>query len=41
VNGERHGWRSDYDGRKARSVTLIVTDNGNGTGNVDIVAYYG
>lgn len=41
VNGERHGWRSDYDGRKARSVTLVVTDNGNGTGNVDIVAYYG
>ena len=41
VNGQRHGWRSDYDGQKARSVTLIVTDNGNGTGNVDIVAYSG
>jgi hypothetical protein len=41
VNGERHGWRSDYDGQRARSVTLVVTDNGNGTGNVDIVAYYG
>jgi len=40
VNDVSYGWSSDYDGSPANQVTLIVTDNGDGTGNVDIVAYY-
>jgi hypothetical protein len=33
-------WFSDYDGRFANLVTLTVTDNGDGTGHVNVVAYY-
>ena len=33
-------WFSDYDGRFANLVTLTVTDNGDGTGHVALVAYY-
>jgi hypothetical protein len=40
VNGVQYGWNSDYDGRLANSVTIIVTDNGNGTGHIALVAYY-
>ena len=41
VNGvPGYGWNSDYDGRFANSVTFIVTDNGNGTGHIALVAYY-
>ena len=40
VNGVAYGWNSDYDGRMANSVTIIVTDNGNGTGHLAAVAYY-
>ena len=35
------GWRSDYDGMLAGpDCTFVVTDNGDGTPNVHIVAYY-
>jgi len=40
VNGQLYGWNSDYDGRMANSVTIIVTDNGDGTGHLAAVAYY-
>jgi hypothetical protein len=40
VNGVIYVWNSDYDGRQANLVTLIVTDNGDGTGHLDVVAYY-
>ena len=40
VNGVLYGWSSDYDGRFANSVTMIVTDNGDGTGHLNAVAYY-
>ena len=40
VNGVPYVWNSDYDGREANFVTLNVTDNGDGTGDVEIVAYY-
>jgi hypothetical protein len=40
VNGQLYGWNSDYDGRMANSVTVIVTDNGDGTGHLNVVAYY-
>jgi hypothetical protein len=40
VNGVLYTWNSDYDGRQANLVTLIVTDNGDGTGHVNVVAYY-
>jgi hypothetical protein len=40
VNGQLYGWNSDYDGRMANSVTIIVTDNGDGTGHLALVAYY-
>ena len=41
VNGvPGYGWNSDYDGRFANQVTMIITDNGDGTGHANIVAYY-
>ena len=40
VNGVQYWWNSDYDTRMANLVTLIVTDNGDGTGHIDVVAYY-
>ena len=40
VNGVEYIWNSDYDGTQANLVTLTVTDNGDGTGHVAIVAYY-
>ena len=40
VNGVPYSWSSDYDARTANLVTLIVTDNGDGTGHVALVAYY-
>ena len=40
VNGMQYIWNSDYDGVQAQRVRLIVTDNGDGTGQVDIHASY-
>ena len=40
VNGVSYVWNSDYDGSQANPVTLTVTDNGDGTGHVNVVAYY-
>jgi hypothetical protein len=40
VNGVPYTWLSDYDGRQANLVTFTVTDNGDGTGHVNLVAYY-
>jgi hypothetical protein len=40
VNGVSYSWISDYDGRGANQVTVIVTDNGDGTGHLASVAYY-
>ena len=40
VLGAFYTWFSDYDGVTARHVRLIVTDNGDGTGHVDVEAYY-
>jgi hypothetical protein len=40
VNGVPYTWLSDYDARTANLVTLIATDNGDGTGHLDVVAYY-
>ena len=33
-------WFSDFDGQQAVSGTIVVTDNGNGTGTMNIDAYY-
>ena len=38
VNGTSYTWSSDYDGVQAHRVQLIVTDNGDGTGEVDVKA---
>ncbi len=40
VNGVGYTWNSDYDGTQANLVTFTVTDNGDGTGHVSLVAYY-
>jgi len=40
VNGQSYSWLSDYDGRGANQITVIVTDNGDGTGHLAAVAYY-
>ena len=40
VNGVQYSWTSDYDALTAHRVRLIVTDNGDGTGQVDIDATY-
>ena len=40
INGVEYTWLSDYDGRLANLVTFTVTDNGDGTGHVSLVAYY-
>ena len=40
VNGVGYTWNSDYDGMLANLVTFIVTDNGDGTGHLALVAYY-
>jgi hypothetical protein len=34
------GWLSDYDGTFTTNVTIVVTDNGDGTSTANIVAYY-
>jgi hypothetical protein len=33
-------WLSDFDGQIADSGTIVVTDNGDGTGTLDAVLYY-
>lgn len=33
-------WFSDFDGSIAQSGTLVVTDNGDGTGTMNITAYF-
>ena len=40
VNGAQYTWTSDYDALTAQRVRLIVTDNGDGTGQVDVDATY-
>lgn len=40
VGGLNWFWQSDYDGQVATNVTLTVTDNGDGTGTVELVAYF-
>ena len=40
VNGVPYTWNSDYDGLGANLVTFTVTDNGDGTGHFNVVAYY-
>ena len=41
VNGTQYTWTSDYDGvTVAQRVRLIVTDNGDGTGQVDVDATF-
>ena len=34
------GWFSDFDGMFTLDCTLVITDNGDGTSNNHIVAYY-
>jgi hypothetical protein len=34
------GWLSDFDGMQAVTCTHVITDNGDGTSNDHIVAYY-
>ena len=33
-------WGSDFDGRMAQSGTIVVTDNGDGTGTMNLDLYY-
>jgi hypothetical protein len=33
-------WSSDFDGRIAQSGTIVVTDNGDGTGTMNLDLYY-
>ena len=40
VNGTDYTWYSDYDGVTATRVYIVVTDNGDGTGQVNIHALY-
>ncbi len=40
VIGSGAFWISDFDGQVAVSGTIVVTDNGDGTGTMDIVAYF-
>ena len=41
INGLPQRWASDFDGQIATSVIEVVTDNGDGTGTLQITAYYG
>jgi len=41
INGVPQRWASDFDGQIATSVIEVVTDNGDGTGTLQITAYYG
>ena len=40
VNGTFYTWSSDYDGVMANNVRIVITDNGDGTGHADVLAYY-
>ena len=40
VNGVFYTWGSDYDGVTATFVRIVITDNGDGTGHADVLAYY-
>ena len=40
INGVLYQWNSDYDARMAKFVFQTVTDNGDGTGHIDVLAYY-
>jgi hypothetical protein len=33
-------WSSDYDGQIAKTVTITITNNGDGTFTMNVVAYY-
>jgi hypothetical protein len=34
------GWLSDFDGQFTHNVTIVATDNGDGTSHEYVVAYY-
>ena len=40
IFGVEYFWSSDFDGQIAVSGTIVVTDNGNGTGTVELALYY-
>jgi hypothetical protein len=40
IIGSTASWFSDFDGQTAVSGTIVVTDNGDGTGTMYVVAYY-
>jgi hypothetical protein len=40
IQGVPFGWISDYDGQYAFSGTMVVTDNGDGTGTLEAELYY-
>jgi len=40
VNGVFYTWNSDYDGAPANFVRIVITDNGDGTGHANVLAYY-
>lgn len=40
VQGVPLVWNSDFDGQTAFSGTMVVTDNGDGTGTLNAVLYY-
>jgi hypothetical protein len=40
ILGAPYGWASDFDGQIAVSGTIVVTDNGDGTGTMELDLYY-
>jgi hypothetical protein len=40
ILGVEYFWLSDFDGQIAVSGTIVVTDNGDGTGTVELALYY-
>jgi hypothetical protein len=40
IFGVPYFWASDFDGQIAVSGTIVVTDNGDGTGTLEAVVYY-
>jgi hypothetical protein len=40
ILGVTYFWLSDFDGQMAVSGTIVVTDNGDGTGTMEVVVYY-
>ena len=40
ILGVQYFWFSDFDGQIAVSGTFVVTDNGDGTGTIELALYY-